>query len=129
MEQLREGRMTPEEVERRMEFIIEHQAQFAVRLDRLLEANQRLSDSHALLWQAETNLNGALGRLTEVVQDLAQAQRRTDEQLRTTIEQLRATDQQLRRTDEQLKETDDRLNALITVVDRHVAGHNPGSPA
>jgi len=100
--------MTPDETERRIEFIIEQQARFAAQIDQLLESDQRLRESvqglrdlHVDLTQSQMNLNAALRGLTEVVKELGQAQKHTDE----------------------------RLNALIGVVERHITGHNHGRPA
>jgi len=47
--------------------------------------------------------------------------RRTDEQMKRTDERMKRTDEQMKRTDEQMKRTDERLNALISMVERHLS--------
>jgi DNA repair ATPase RecN len=93
--------MTPEEVERRMEFIIEQQAQFAVNIEKLRESDERLHASQERLWESQQRLHdsqatltAALVRVAEIVEDLSEVQKRTDE----------------------------KLNALIDTVERHISG-------
>jgi hypothetical protein len=89
--------MTDEEMQQRMEFIIEQQARFSVNMDLLAEAQKRTEETVANLARMQTHMN-------EVVAVMAEAQERTDRKL---------------------SETDDRLNTLINVVERHVSeGHN-----
>ncbi len=91
--------MSPEDIERTVQFLLQQQAQFAADV-------ARLSTKTDLIADGLIGLTGIVGRLTE-------AQARTDEQ-------LKRTDKQLERTDEQLKETDTRLSAHIERVDAHL---------
>lgn len=111
--------MTPQEIERTMEFILEHHAKFAADIQKLFESDDRLRQSQA-------TLTAALVRVTEIMEDLAESQKGTDGRLRQTDDHLRRTDEQLRQTDERLRQTDDRLNALLHIVERHVTGPNHG---
>ena len=108
--------MTPEEIERRMEFIIEQQAQFAVSIEKLRESDERLHASQERLWESQQRLHdsqatltAALVRVTEIIEDLGEAQKRTEEHL------LRV---------------DEKLNALIGLFEKHISGpeHNRKSP-
>lgn len=110
--------MTPEEVQRKMEFIIEQQAQFTVHID-------RLRDSHATLTASQL-------RLAELMEE---SQRENDERFRATDERFRKTDEQIRalaeaqnRADERARNTDERLNALISLFERHITGPEHGRP-
>jgi predicted nucleic acid-binding Zn-ribbon protein len=114
-----EARMTPQEMERTMEFIVEQQAQFAVRIDKLLEsaekfersqhelqqADARLHENQARLYENQATLTASLLRVAEIVEDLAEAQKKTESRL---------------------QQTDERLNVLINVVEKHIAGHDHG---
>ena len=92
--------MTDEEMRRRMEFIIEQQAQFAVNIEQLREAQR---DSEARLGR----LGGAVVAVVDIVGRLTQGLERTDRNVALLAEaQLR---------------TDERLNAFITVVERYIS--------
>jgi septal ring factor EnvC (AmiA/AmiB activator) len=102
--------MTPEEMERAMQFVLRQQAQFAADIEKLTVKTDRIAD-------------GLIG-LTGLVGRLAEAQDRTDEQLRLTAEQLRATDARLSRADAELGEhirtVESHLNILIEMFERHL---------
>lgn len=88
--------MTPEEIESRMEFIIEQQAHFAVQIEQRLQSDRRLREAderlregvqslrelQVNLTESQMNLNAALSGLTEVVEELSRAQQPTDEHLK-----------------------------------------------
>jgi DNA repair ATPase RecN len=108
-----EASLTPQEMERTMGFIIEQQAQFAVRMDKLLESVEKLERSHERLQQTDERLHetqatltASLLRVVDIVEDLAEAQKRTEARL---------------------QQTDERLNVLINVVEKHITGHDHGS--
>jgi DNA anti-recombination protein RmuC len=94
--------MTPEEMDRKIEFILQMQARFEGNLEKMrLEssaADERLRESQA-------TLAAAMIRITELME---QAQRQTDERF---------------------KRLDERLNALITVVEKHITGPDHGARA
>ncbi|HEX8922991.1 MAG TPA: hypothetical protein VF766_16065 [Pyrinomonadaceae bacterium] len=102
--------MTEEEMQKKMEFILEQQAQFAVNIDvlrenvsRLSETQQRTDEQLAEVATAQVQMARSQAHMNEVVAVMAEAQERTDRKL---------------------AETDDRLNSLINVVERHISeGH------
>jgi allophanate hydrolase subunit 1 len=102
--------MTPEEMERAINFIVEHQAQFAADIQQLKEA--QVITEQKLQQFADIQLGQAKlqTQLTEAT-------------LANTIMlgQLTKTQQQ---TNEKLAETDERLNIFINVVERHITGSN-----
>jgi len=99
--------MTEEEMQKKMEFIVEQQAQFAVNIETLREAQQRTETNLAQVAAAQAQMARSQAHMNEVVAVMAEAQERTDRKL---------------------AETDGRLNTLINVVERHISeGHN-GKP-
>ena len=101
--------MDNEHFERRMEFIVEQQAQFAGDIQKLQGQQDELTKKHNRLTEALTTVVGMIGRLTQAQERQAEAQRRTDEH----ISEL---------TSKQA-ETDDRLNVLVNVVGRYFTGN------
>ena len=98
--------MNNEQFERRMEFIVEQQAQFAADIQQLKETQE----AEAKLWRERHNdLTDALTTIVGIVGKLAGAQERTDEQL------SELTNKQA--------ETDDRLNVFVNVVERYISGN------
>jgi len=94
--------MTPEQMDRKVEFILQMQARFEDNLEKMRvefsAADERLRDSQA-------TLTGAVIRITELLE------------------------QSQRQTDERFKGLDERLNALITVVEKHITGPDHGDKA
>ena len=100
--------MTNDEMRKKMEFIVEQQAQTVVTLqtlgERHLEAEKRIS-----------NLEGAFVGLVKTVDD-------TNTRIANVAESLEAA---IKETSERLKaaleETNERLNAFISVVERFLS--------
>ncbi len=92
--------MTDEEMRRKMEFIIEQQAQFAVNIEQLREAQ---SNAEVRLGKLE----GSVVAVINMIGRLTQGLERTDR----TVAQLA----------EAQARTDERLNAFITVVERYIS--------
>jgi hypothetical protein len=89
--------MSEEEMQQKMEFIIEQQARFTVNIDLLREAQVRTEAHLAEVATAQAQMARSQAHMNEVVAVMAEAQERTDRKL---------------------AETDDRLNTLINVVER-----------
>ena len=99
--------MTPEEIERTIQFILQHEAEVFARIDRLgstVEHNEQAIERH----------DRGMSQLTDLVGRLAQAEIHLVERMDTLAGAH--------------KETDERLNALIVTVERYIAGRN-GDPA
>ncbi len=96
--------MTPEEIKRMMEFLLEQQARFDARLEKehqeSREAEAKLQEADKRLRESQATLTAAVLRIADLVEDLTLAQ----------------------------KSTDDRLNALISVVEKHISGPGHASP-
>lgn len=100
--------MSEEEMQKKMEFIVNQQAQFAVDIQQLGESQGKLTD-------AVIGVVGVVGKLAERVEEIAEAQKRTDAQLAET--------------NAQLAETNGRLNIFINVVERYISeGRNGRAP-
>jgi hypothetical protein len=102
------------EVEKRIEFIIEQQAQFASDIQILRERQSHLTD--------------ALVTVVGIVGQLAEAQQRTDARLG---ELAAHADEKFAQLAEAQARTDDRLNVLIDAVEKFVSrnGHGNSEPA
>jgi chromosome segregation ATPase len=120
--------MTNEELNRKMEFLVEWQARFSADMDALkerqeayerLREQQREQDRQDLLIQremAETALE-TVTKVAEVVTALAATQDRTDRQIKALAGRQDETDRQM-------KETDRRLDRLAALVEGHIRdGH------
>jgi peptidoglycan hydrolase CwlO-like protein len=101
--------MSNEEMNKKMEFIVDHQAKFAVDIETVREVQAKAETQLQDLSRAVITVVGLVGELTE-------AQMRTDERLNSLADSVdKLTQAQLR--------TDERLNNLINVVERHIAGN------
>ena len=110
--------MTDEERERKMDFILEQQAQFAVAMQTLREAQARSDEKLAMYAQTQSEF---IEIATRSIQALV------DSQLRAEERQARADERQVR-MDERMAQTDERLNVLINIVERHIGDdHKHGS--
>ena len=99
--------MSPEEIERTMQFVLRQQAQFAADFEKLSAKSDRMME-------AIVGLAGIVGHLHE-------AQQRNDEQ-------FRRTDTRLNEVGEYIKTVESHLNVLIEMFERHLRedhGHRP----
>lgn len=114
--------MSEEELNRKIEFILEQQAQFVADIQQLREV--QAADS-AFMRESYQTLTGAVTTLVNLVGRLAEAQERTDARLaefaaRTDAKIAELAEAQAR-TDERLAQTDERLNIFINVVERYIS--------
>ena len=110
--------MTDDEIQKRMEFIIEQQAQFATDIQLLREAQAAdfkiMNEKHNALTEALTTVVGMIGKLSA-------AQERTDSKV------AELADKVITLTDAQAN-TDERLNMLIGMVERYFSDGRNGTP-
>lgn len=105
--------MSNEEMNKKMEFIVEQQARFAVEIEMMREAQAEDAKQLRNLSDAVITVVGVIGTLTQAHTHLTQAQTRTDESFKLLIEtQAR---------------TDERLNLFINVVERYISGNGGSS--
>ena len=101
--------MTDEEMQRKMEFIVEQQAQFAVNIQKLEDAQARAEKRAEQSEGRIGELEGAIVTVVNLVGQLAEAQERTDARLSQLATEIT----------EAQKRTEERLNSLIIVVERY----------
>jgi hypothetical protein len=104
--------MTPAEMDKKIEFILQMQSQFEANIGRL-ETNVARSEANV------GNLRASIAELAVVVRDSIKLS--DDRSTRFDLKMLELAEAQ--------KITDERLNALISVVERHITGpdHAPRS--
>jgi hypothetical protein len=101
--------MSNEEMNKRMEFIVEQQAQFAADIQVMREIQAQDAN---LLKEQDRKLSDAVVAVVGMIGNLVQSQTRTDESIKFLIEVQARTEQ--------------RLNIFINVVERYISG-NGGS--
>lgn len=106
--------MTQEEMERALNFIVEHQSQFAADIQQLKEVQGNILTAQVEQQTQMKQLTEATVALVTVIGRLAKAQEQSDEKLAELQ----------KRTDEKLAETDERLNIFINVVERFISNRN-----
>lgn len=94
--------MSPDEIERTVQFVLHRQAQFAADFEKLSATTDRIAD-------------GVIG-LTSVVGRLAVAQDRTDQQLNETKTQIRDLGEYIKTVESHLKTVDSHLNVVTEDV-------------
>jgi len=115
--------MSEEEMNKKMEFIIEQQAKFAAEI----EITREIQAQDAKLFKEhDRKLSDAFIGLVDIVGHLTRAQTSADARINLLAEAQTRTDESIKRLTEAGERTDARLNILISVVDRHISG-NGGS--
>jgi DNA repair exonuclease SbcCD ATPase subunit len=111
--------MTPDEMDKKIEFILQMQAQFESNIGKL-ETNVARSEANI------GNLGASIADLAVVVRDSIKLSddrfSRFDQMMREMAEAQKTTGERLRELADAQKTTDERLNALISVVERHITG-------
>jgi hypothetical protein len=121
--------MSPEEIQRTMQFLITHQAQFAADFERLSIKVDGLTDKVAGVADAVARLTTVAGHTLAAVGDLVGTAERQGGNMERLIEAQRRTDARLIELAEQGKETDARLGALIDLFERHLREDHPPRPS
>jgi chromosome segregation ATPase len=130
--------MSPEDMQRTMQFLLAQQAKFAADFEKLTIKTDRMTDAIigltgivGRLADHQERTEGIVGRLADqqeyvigVVTRIADQQNRTDEQIRETnalvahvADQQNRTDEQIRETNTQLGETNAQVRETNTRVD------------
>lgn len=102
--------MSNEELNKKMEFIVEHQAKFAADMEMMREAQ---AAETAARKEEDQKLSGALGGLVDIVGQLARHQ----------MEAQKRRDEEINRLTQAQTETSQSLKILINVVERHIHGN------
>ena len=102
--------MTNEEFERKAEFIVEQQAQFAAQIGQLESIVTRLAKPTLDRFEATDK------RLDDV-----------DQRISALVDAQMRTEENVKKTEENVKKTDENLRNLIAVVDRYFSERRNGS--
>jgi hypothetical protein len=105
--------MNNEEMKKKMEFIVEQQAQFAVDIQVMREVQ---AQDVKLLKEQDRRLSDALVAVAAMIGNLTKAQTSSDERVNLLAEGLNRLAQAQARTEQSLK-------ILINVVERHISGN------
>ena len=98
--------MSNEEMDKRMEFIVERQARFTADIQVMREVQ---AQDVKLLKEQDRRLADAVLTVVGMIGNLTQSQTKTDETIKLLTEAQ--------------KRTEERLNAFITVVERYITGN------
>ena len=129
--------MSPEEMQRTMQFLLASQAQFAadferlsIKMDGLAGKVDGLTDKVAGVTDAVARLTTVAGHTLAAVGDLAGTVERVwRRQYERLIDAQRRTDARLIELADQGKATDARLGALIDLFERHLREDHPRRPS
>ena len=98
--------MTTEEMQRSIEFLIDHHAKFAEEMDKINYAQLKFQLQLVSLGEAVIAVTGMVGRLT-------------DAQIKTEAAQSK--------TDEELSKLGKRMDAFILVLERYISENQNGT--
>ena len=115
--------MSNEEMDKKMEFIVEQQAQFAADMKVLREAQAQdgdlLKDQYWKLSEAVITVVGLVGSLTQAqsraddrIIELTQAQAHTDDRINVLVQAQTRTDESFNLLTQAQTRTDERINLL-----------------
>ena len=106
--------MSEEEMNKKMEFIVEQQANFAAQIEMMREVQvadaKLLKEETKQLKEHQRTLSDAVLTIVGLIRNLTEVQQRMEERL---------TEAQRR--------TDERLNIFINVVERYISGNGGGT--
>ena len=108
--------MSPEEMQRTMQFLLDQQARFDTQIERLSGKVDRMADGLI-------GLTGTVGRLATTVDHFAEEH---DRQLREAREQLEAADANLR---SYIRDVESHLNVVIEMFERHLREDHGSKPS
>jgi chromosome segregation ATPase len=111
--------MTPEEMERAIEFLLDHHAKFAAELEQSRADIQIIRDTQREFQSQLGKLGEAVVALVGMVGRVAEAQIATDKRVAEIAEAQLATNQQV-------GEIATRLNDFIVVVERYISEGREG---
>lgn len=112
--------MSNEELNKKMEFIVEHQAKFAAEMEMMREAQ---AEETKLRKEQDQKLSDALLGLVDIVGGLTRAQMVTEDRVNLLADDLS-------RLAQAQAETAESLKILLNTVERHIHGNGgPSNPS
>ncbi len=119
--------MTPDQIERTIEFILEHQAKLTASVqkhDEAIAALEKHAARHDQDLQEVTNL---IGRLAAAETQLAERMGALAERVDTFAERVDTFAERMDALADAQKETAERLSAFITLVGKYISGRDGGA--
>ena len=113
--------MTNEEMQRAMNFIVEHQAKAAAKIDAVADAQRRAEERWAQSEERWARSEERWAQTEESIRALLTIAEIHEREITTQSKQILALSETTRGTDE-------RLNTLINVVERHISEGRNGKP-
>jgi hypothetical protein len=112
--------MSDDELNKKIEFIVEHQAKFAAEMETMRGVQE--TDSR--------RLKDAMMSLLDIVGSMIRAQASADDHISQLAEAQKRTDEEINRLTQAQTETSQSLKILINVVERFISGNGGAeSPA
>jgi septal ring factor EnvC (AmiA/AmiB activator) len=109
--------MSPEQIERTMQFLLQQQAQFAADFEKLSAKTDKIGE-------AIIGLTAIVGHVTEHVDQLTKAQIATDQQMKDTDQRLKDLERVMREQNAEQREhtrtVESNLNVVIQMFERHL---------
>jgi hypothetical protein len=123
--------MNNDDFERKMAFIVNQQAKFAVDLDTLSEAQklteQKLQEATDVVTRLAYVTNEGFKDVNAKINALVDSQIELRESQKKTDQQLDRTDRQLQRTDIQVRKLSYKVDKLSDTVDRYIRNRTNGA--
>lgn len=118
--------MSPEEIQRTIQFLLNQQAQFAVDLEQLSGNVDKLAGKTDRIADGLIGLTGIVGRI-------ASSQELTDQQVQQTSRTLEETGRRLEESDARLREhisrVESHLDIVIRMFERHLREDHGSEPS
>jgi predicted nucleic acid-binding Zn-ribbon protein len=111
--------MSEQEMQRKMEFIVEQQAIFVTDL-------QKLQEEHAKAESRISRLEGAMVTVVNLMGDLAKAQKITEAKISEMSEKVAAVTARVDKVIERFDELNERLDTFITMTIERFFGDQNG---
>ena len=105
--------MSNEEMNKKMEFIVDQQAKFAADIEILREI--QAADAR--------RLGGGLLSMMDIVGQLTRTQIRTEETVNALAQEVSTVAQDVSKLTQAQAQTEERLTILINIVERHMGGN------
>ena len=122
--------MSNEEFERKMEFILNAQAQFSVDLQHLAEVQRRSEEKWARTEEKWARTEEGIRSLLSIAEiherEIEALKEMQERQIAEANRRSAETDRKMSETDRKMSETDERLNALINMVEKYLADRRNG---
>jgi hypothetical protein len=102
--------MSPEEIQKAIQFLLNQQAQFASDFAKLLGKTDRIADG----------LIGLTGLVGRVAEDADRRFKEADKRMNDLGDHIKTVDDHIKAVDDHIKTVEDHLNVVIEMFERHL---------